>query len=334
MLAWSVAAALGREYGDFRPRAPSWVVVYYVEDDRDEQRRRLSAAMRQFNAPLADIQGQIITTGPVGVGTLLEIDTETGFVHETLVLAGLRALLEKHAPDLLIVDPLAELHTAPENDNTALRNVIAALRTLATEFNISVIVLHHTRKGAAAPGDPDAARGASSLVGAARVVLTLCPMSEEDVDTLGVAKDRMTRSAYVRLDDAKQNYAAIGDARWFEKVVYTLDNGEYVPAAVPWKAPDLWDGVSTTVANRILDDTEAGIEGGRRYTNAAKADDRAAWKVVVAHVVSLSEKQARKIIRTWVDNAVLREAPYDDPADRKERNGLFVNSANRPGVRR
>ena len=92
-------------------------------------------------------------------------------------------------------------------------------------------------------------------------------MSEDDAEALGVAKDRMTRSSYVRLDDAKQNYAAIGDARWFEKVVYALDNGEHVPAAVPWKAPDMWDGISTSMANKILDDIEAGLEGGRRYSD-------------------------------------------------------------------
>ena len=27
------------------------------------------------------------------------------------------------------------------------------------------------------------------------------------------------------------------DAAWFEKILYTLDNGEMVPAAVPWNPP-------------------------------------------------------------------------------------------------
>jgi hypothetical protein len=334
MLAWACAVALGYEHGDFCPRAPGKVLLYNVEDDRDEQRRRLSATLRQFDAAPADIQGQVITAGPVGVGTLLEVDSETGFVHETLAMQALRELLREHEPDMLIVDPLAELHTAPENDNTALRSVVAGFRALAAEFNMAVVVLHHTRKGAVAPGDPDAARGASSLVGAGRVVLTLCGMSEEDAEFLGLAKDRKTRSAYVRLDDAKQNYAAIGDARWFEKTVYALASGEYVPAAVPWQPPDMWDGISTSVANRILNDIEAGLEGGRRYSNAPNPGDRAAWKVVVRHVPSMNEKQARKVIKTWLQNGALREGEYDDPEQRKPRSGLFVNQANRPGTQR
>ena len=42
---------------------------------------------------------------------------------------------------MLIVDPLAELHTEQENDNTALRSVIANFRALAVTFNMAVIVL-------------------------------------------------------------------------------------------------------------------------------------------------------------------------------------------------
>ena len=334
MLAWACAVALGYEHGDFRPRGPGKVVIYNVEDDRDEQRRRLSAALRQFNADPTDIQGNVITAGPNGVGTLLEVDTETGFVSDTPAMQALRELLGEYEPDVLIVDPLAELHTAPENDNTALRSVIAALRSIAVEFEISVIVLHHTRKGVTTPGDPDAARGASSLIGAGRVALTFCPMSEEDAKAIGVASDRKTRASYVRLDDAKQNYAAIGDARWYEKVVCALANGEHVPAAVPWKAPDIWDSISTVTANKILDIIEAGIDGGRRYSDSHNADDRAAWKVVIAQLPSLSEKHARRIIKTWLDNGVLRSETYHDSKLRKDRAGLFVNPANRPGARR
>ena len=84
-------------------------------------------------------------------------------------------------------------------------------------------------------------------------------------------KDRKTRSSYVRLDDAKQNYAAIGEARWFEKVVYQIGSGERVAAAVPWQAPDLWDSISTRVANEMLDDIDAGIEGGRRYSACSQS---------------------------------------------------------------
>src|SRR5690348_7108390 len=83
MLAWACSLALCVDYGDFRPRAAGKVVIYNVEDDRDEQRRRLSAVLRQFDAVPGDVHGNVIRTGPAGVGTLFEVDAETGFVHET-----------------------------------------------------------------------------------------------------------------------------------------------------------------------------------------------------------------------------------------------------------
>ena len=73
-LAWTCSIALGRDYGDFRPGARGTVIVYGVEDDRDEQRRRLSATLRQFEAVPAEIRGRIIITGPKAVGTLLGFD--------------------------------------------------------------------------------------------------------------------------------------------------------------------------------------------------------------------------------------------------------------------
>ena len=57
--------------------------------------------------------------------------------------------------------------SSEENDNTALRAVIAKFRELAVKHNIAVVILHHTRKGgSASPGDPDIARGASAPLSA------------------------------------------------------------------------------------------------------------------------------------------------------------------------
>ena len=112
-------------------------------------------------------------------------------------------------------------------------------------------------------------------------------MSEEDAEAFGLPKSRKTRAAYMRLDDAKQNF----------------------------------------------DEIDAGLEGGtRRYTHGNAADDRAAWKVVTRLVPSLNEKQARKVILTYVDNAVLFSKQYDDPKDRKPRQGLYLNATRRPGA--
>lgn len=333
MLAWAVALALGKPHGDFRPIEADASLIYNVEDNQTEQRRRLSAVLRQFDTLAAEIRGKIVRVGPAGIGTLFTLDKETGAVLPTAAMTALRALIAERSPAMLIADPLAELHTAEENDNTALRAIVAEFRALAQEFNIAVILVHHTRKGAVIPGDPDSARGASAIIGAGRIVLTLCTMSEDDADVLGLPKDRKTRFRYVRLDDAKQNYAGIGEAQWYEKALYTLDNGEMVPAAVPWQPPNMWHAVSLPIANAILDEIDAGIDGGKQlYSDHPKASDRAAADLVRRHLPELTEEQARQIVKTWIRNSVLSRATYRDEQTRRDRQGLRVNPSKRPGA--
>jgi hypothetical protein len=334
MLAWGCAVALGQRHGRFIPNAAEAAVIYNVEDDATEQRRRLSAALRQFDATPDAIAGKLVRVGPSGIGTLFARDPDTGDVLPTPAMTRLRALIAKRLPAILVADPFAELHDAEENDNTMVRRIVAEFRALAVEFNVAVILVHHTRKGIVTPGDPDAARGASSIIGAGRIVLTLTSMSEQDAEGFGLSTDRRSCSRYVRLDDAKQNYSSISEAVWYEKIPYDLDNGESVPAAVPWKAPDMWEGVSTSIANAILDELDAGLDGGKRfYTDHPKATDRAAADVVLRYLTELNRAQARGIIKAWLKTGVLRRKNYYDEVERKERVGLRVNPLKRPGPR-
>ena len=184
VLGWACALALQYDFGRFRPLKVGTTLIYNVEDDQMEQRRRLSATLRHFpGATPASIKGRIIRTGPAQIGTLLTRD-DRGGIHVTPAMERLEALIEERQLDILVVDPLSELHNAEENDNTALRAVIAEFRRLAIKHNIAVIILHHTRKGSATPGDPEMARGASAVIGAARLMFTITGMAEEDATAL------------------------------------------------------------------------------------------------------------------------------------------------------
>jgi hypothetical protein len=188
-----------------RSTAAGGDVVYNVEDDQNERRRRLSVVLRQFGATPRDICGRVVQVRPASVGTLLHRNAISGKIAPTPAMGRLRDLIAERRPDMLIADP----HSAEENDSTALKAVIAEFRALAVEFGLAVVLVHHTRKGSIAPGDPDSARGASATIGAARIVLTLISMSEDDAQAFGLPKDRKSRSRFVRLDDAEQNYARV-----------------------------------------------------------------------------------------------------------------------------
>lgn len=110
----------------------------------------------------------------------------------------------------------------------------------------------------------------------------------------------------------------------------TYPYGDNIQTVERWEPPDNFAGVSIATWNAIIDEIDAGLPNGRRYSNANNATDRAAWQLVVRHI-DRTEKQARAIINTWVENQVLLKDDYDDPVERKPLKGLRANPVKRPG---
>jgi hypothetical protein len=110
-------------------------------------------------------------------------------------------------------------------------------REVARRGEGAVMLVHHTAKPSQGSSDGHAgnlntARGASALVGVARIVQTLFSMSPKDAERYGVPEQQ--RHLYVRLDDAKANVSLIGaEARWFRRVGVPIANGDEVGVLVP-----------------------------------------------------------------------------------------------------
>ena len=140
-------------------------------------------------------------------------------------------------------------------------------------------------------------------------------MSPEEAETFGIPEE--DRRLYVRVDRAKVNIArAAGAAKWSRLVGVPLGNatdlytaGDEVQTAEPWKPPETWADIDNPMANLILSKIGLGLGDGNYYTDAARASEREAWRVVQAHIPSKSEKQAREVIKTWVRNGVLVPFP-------------------------
>ena len=235
VLAYVVALALKVELHGMHPRGEYRSFVFNAEDDADEQRRRLTAILAGFGRQPDAIAGKVFRTGPNKVGTLFERDPDTGDVYPTAAMTMLQEQIRFAKADVLFVDPLAELHNVEENDNGAMRAIVAAFRLMAKELNIAVVIIHHTRKGVMVPGDPDAGRGASAIVGASRVVLTLSGMSEEEAKAFGLPPD--ARSHYFRVDGGKANYSTLTGCEWFERISRVLANEDTVSVPEPWHPP-------------------------------------------------------------------------------------------------
>lgn len=152
----------------------------------------------------------------------------------------LRKIADEHRPVAFIPDPFAELHDSEENANIEMRQVVAMFRELAIEYNMAIAIPHHSRKGSAeAAGDPDVARGAGAIHGAAKITLTLTTMSPNDAKAFFSSPlEPEDRQRYIRLDDARQKYGAPRQARWFEKRPVLLRNGETAASVEPWLPPE------------------------------------------------------------------------------------------------
>jgi len=239
--------------------------------------------------------------------------------------------------DVVSLDPFVKSHSVEENSNTAIDDVIQVLTDLAATRGVAVDAPHHTSKGAAEPGNAGRGRGASAMKDGGRLIYTLTTMSAEEAQAFGIAEEM--RRALVRMDSAKVNIAPpMAKAKWFRIVGVPLGNatelypsGDVVQTVEPWMPPDVWKDLSIALLNRILTEIDAGLPDGNRYTNAPKADDRAAWKVVAKHAPGKTEGQAREIIKAWVKNGVLISEDCENLTTRKMVKGLRVDNSKRPG---
>lgn len=323
VVAWTIACATGEALAGFAPRGAMVCINYNVEDDQQEQRRRYSAALTAADLAAGDVMPRIVRCGPHDVGTLFERDPNTGRIVETNAMTTLEKLVVDRGAAVLICDPLAELHNAEENDNTAMRSVVAAFRSMARRHNIAILLLHHNRKGSSTPGDMDQMRGASAISGAVRVVLTLAPMTAEEADKLGVQPDQRRR--HFRVDGAKSNYAIAGEAEWWKLTGYPIGNGEEVAAARPWAPPSPFGDLSMAACVDVLTKMHRGTPAGHAY--AAKKQAGADWAgtLLMAAPHSRTEGQAATILHLWKEAKVIEEGSLEGPRRGHPRIAYAVN---------
>lgn len=309
------------------------VLILSLEDDRDELRRRVNAVMRHHGITQEQMRGWLYLAAPKGLKLAKMVDgsPQTAELEDLL-----RRAITDHRLDIVSLDPFVKSHELSENDNMAIDYVSTILTKLAIEYNCAVDAPHHTKKGLDVAGDADAGRGGGAMKNAARLVYTLTRMSKEEAATFGISETE--RRSLVRTDSGKVNIAPqSADAKWFRIIGVPLHNctemypnGDEVQTVEPWQSPSTWEALDGVLLNQILDDIEAGLPSGSRYSDASAAGDRGAWMVVTRHAPDKTEKQAREVIKAWMKTGTLYTEEYEDPDQRKKRKGLRVNATKRP----
>lgn len=275
----ALSKATGRDIMGINPlgRAPVW--IWNNEDDMDEMNRRAVAVRRHFQISKDELfdndarggEAQPMLYMNSGEHRMLKIAQRTGNgILKPLDADQVIEAIKRRGVKLWIVDPFAETHPASENSNEEVLEVTKIYRSIAQAADCGVLLVHHDRKPDSSSseghaGNMHSARGASSLGGAVRIMMTLHTMSEKDAKDYGVAKEE--RKKHVRLDFAKANMTLEStEPRWFYRASERLGaslldpEGESVGVLAPLSL-SAKKNEPTDAQLALLHDVEALVDG-------------------------------------------------------------------------
>ena len=129
---------------------PGRVLLYAAEDALHLVRRRLQGICRAARVELTALDVQVITAPSLRLDHPADRDR----------LAATVAALQ---PRLLVLDPFVRLHRIDENVSGEVAPLLAYLRELQRRDHVSIVVVHHARKGAASARAGQALRGSSEF---------------------------------------------------------------------------------------------------------------------------------------------------------------------------
>lgn len=179
---------------------------------------RLQSQLRLLQESLTDEEKNL-----VGQNLHLAIEPEINGVPWRLTdipsLLNLAKYIQKHQIDLVVVDTLAQAASLTDENNNAevQRKVVTPIRRLVKHCDVAVLLLHHEGKGKMQSGENYTqykARGASSLIDAARYQITLTPADKEKKGQIEVvnSKDKGEgfRGVIMELDQKTRWFSMLG----------------------------------------------------------------------------------------------------------------------------
>jgi len=121
--------------GQYVVPEPGPVLMYLAEDSLPAVRERVAGMARHRGTELSRVEIHVITAGALR----LDRDRDRMRLLETT---------RRLRPRLLLLDPLVRLHGIDENNASEVAALLAYFRSLQRQLDVSVILVHHTRKNA------------------------------------------------------------------------------------------------------------------------------------------------------------------------------------------
>ncbi len=231
----AISVATGRDLLSLGKIHKCNALIINNEDDEYELKRRIAAIAIAFKIDAAELDGTLFTVSGYMQPVRLALHVENS-VYRSPSLDQIEALINEKNIGGLFADPFISTHTAPENDNNAMDQVVSIYKALAGKLGIAINVAHHTRKtngdSEAHAGDAESGRGASAIKDAARAAVTIARMSKKTAEKLGIPDE--CRGNYIRMDVGKMNFAAHDSkANWYRIEQVILSNGDTVGVPMP-----------------------------------------------------------------------------------------------------
>ena len=315
----ALAMASGRAlYGKEMPEAPLTVWLYNLEDPADETERRIHATAKRFGLTPRDFGDRLYADSGRDQPLILATEGPDGCRIARPVVDALIAELQARKVDVLVVDPFVSSHQVSENNNMAVDMVAKEWSRIADVCNCSINLVHHIRKTNGTEATADSARGAVSLIGAARSVHVYNRMTEEEADKAGI--DPAEAKFIFRTSNDKANLSPPDAADWYRMNNVDLDNGDKVGVACPWKWPNAFEGVTEDKLRQI----QAAVGNGE-WREDIRSND---W---VGHAIGsivgkdpndrAHKRQIAEMVRQWIKNGVL---DIENRLDAKRMRRAFV----------
>jgi AAA domain len=243
----ALAMVTGKKLLGIEPAEKLKVWYWNGEDPLEELQRRFAAARKHYGLTKADIADRLFLdsgwTMPIIIGAQ---DRHRGIQINETTAKQIAATIRENGIDVMFIDPFITAHRVGENDNTEIEAVVNVLKGIAQETKCSILIVHHARKsgnGAGRERSVDDARGAGSLIAAARSVRVTNTMSTKEAEAVSIAE--RDRRSYFRSDHGKTNLSRPPEgADWFQLISVDLENnaadcfdGDEVGVVVQWHYP-------------------------------------------------------------------------------------------------
>lgn len=325
-IAEALAMVSGRALLGTKPpkRLRTW--IFNAEDPRDEMERRIMAACIHYKLKPADLEGHLfLDSGREQELCVAVEDKKAGVRIQQPIVEAVVEQIERNRIDVMIVDPFVSTHGVNENDNGAIDKVAKLWAQIADYTNCSIDIVHHLRKVADREATVEDARGAVSLIGAARSVRVLNRMSADQAKDAGINEG--DRFGYFYTTYGKSNLTPLSHkAEWRHLVSTPLGNGtglaqpqDFAPVVTEWQWP-----TAEEVAGEVADEQLRIIKARLDATDWRASDQSSEWAGhVVAEVLSLDienapeKKRVKRLLAIWMDAGEIVKHTLQDIKTRK-----------------